>query len=166
MASECHQWLDLGSATSVLEFWLRKNSEPRLKLQEKVYLESRTGRKSEPVGCRFRKQVTQAEEGPLELRKDKGKANRPGGRPGGRKNAEGWREEKQHQALSLEVLGGSQSNTHQLSRCVLLGSWSLLIGRHQSRGSLVSAAGPDVSHSTACLVLLLFCAWSWNTTEA
>ena len=37
----------LGSATLVLGFWLRKNSEPRLKLQEKVYLESHRGRRIE-----------------------------------------------------------------------------------------------------------------------
>lgn len=32
--------------TLVFEFWLKNNSEPRLQLKEKVYLESHTGRKS------------------------------------------------------------------------------------------------------------------------
>ena len=32
----------------VFEFWLRKDSEPRLKVSKKVYLESHRGRRSEP----------------------------------------------------------------------------------------------------------------------
>ena len=40
------------------------------------------------------------------------------------------------------------------------------VDHHRSRGPLFKAVGPDVSRSIACLVLLLFCAWSWNTTEA
>lgn len=32
--------------TLVFEFWLKNNSEPRLQLKEKVYLESHKGRKS------------------------------------------------------------------------------------------------------------------------
>lgn len=55
--------------------------------------------------CRFRKQVTETEEGPLRFRRHKGKANMPGGRPGGREDAEGSREQEQHRALGLEVLG-------------------------------------------------------------
>ena len=47
-------------------------------------------------------------------------------------------------------------------RGVLSEVWSLLIGKHQGRGSLVTVVGPDIS----CLVLLLFQAWSWNVTEA
>ena len=39
-------------------------------IQVKVYLESHRGRKSESAGlCRLRKQVTEAKEGPLELRR-------------------------------------------------------------------------------------------------
>lgn len=41
---------DLGAAPSVLEFWLMKNSEPRLKPEDKIYLEGHGGRKSEPAG--------------------------------------------------------------------------------------------------------------------
>ena len=48
LVAKWHQVLDLSSANSVLEFWLRNNSEPRLKLQEKVYLESHRDRRSEP----------------------------------------------------------------------------------------------------------------------
>ena len=59
--------MGLGSATSVAEFWLRDNSEPRLKYKQ-VYLEIPRGRKSEPAGLYgLRKQVTEAKEGPLEL---------------------------------------------------------------------------------------------------
>ena len=59
----------------------------------------------------------------------------------------------------LEEVPGAQQNIHQLSRCVLSGSWSTLIGQHQGRGSLVNAAGPEVRHGMACPVLLLFRAW-------
>ena len=78
---DCWVRPDLSSAPSVNEFWLRKNSELRLKLYEKVYLESHRGR---GMNCRrneVRKQVTEAKERALELRREKGKA--PGGRKGG-----------------------------------------------------------------------------------
>ena len=55
--------------------------------------------------------------------------------------------------------GGSPQNIHQLSRRVPSGSWSPPIGWCQS-GSLVNAAGPEVSHGLSCLVLLLLGAWS------
>ena len=41
--------------------------------------------------------------------------------------------------------GGSQWNMRQLSRCVLSGPWSLLMGQCQGSGSFVIAAGLDVS---------------------
>ena len=47
--------------------------------------------------------------------------------------------------------GGSQWTMLQLSRWILSGLWSPLICWRQ--GSSVSAAGPDVSHGIACLVL-------------
>ena len=60
------------------------------KLQEKVYLESPRVRKGEPAGlCGLRKPVTEAKEGPLELRRKKGKGKMPrGGRAHLRR---GWR---------------------------------------------------------------------------
>ena len=52
--------------------WQRKNSEPGTLIQE-VYLESHRGR-SESVGlCGLRKQITEAKEGPLDLRRKKAK---------------------------------------------------------------------------------------------
>ena len=49
----------------------KKNSEPRTLMQE-VYLESHRGKSSEPAGLHgLRKQVTEAKEGPLELRRKK-----------------------------------------------------------------------------------------------
>ena len=57
-------------ATSILEFWLRKNSEPRLKYKQNFYLESHRGGRSEPAGLHgLRKHVTKAKEGPLELKR-------------------------------------------------------------------------------------------------
>ena len=55
---------------------------------------------------------------------------------------------------------GFRENIHQLSRCVLSGSWSPLTDQHQGSGSLVSAAGPDVGHGLSGLAFLLFSAWS------
>ena len=40
------------------------------------------------------------------------------------------------------------------------GLWSLLIGWHYGRGSLVNVPGPDVSHGGTYLDLQLFWAWS------
>ena len=60
---------DIGSTTSVPEFWLRKNSEPSLKLLRESLFRNH---KVEEVSCRgnsLRKQVTEAKEGPLELRR-------------------------------------------------------------------------------------------------
>ena len=45
-----------------------------------------------------------------------------------------------------DMRGSIQWNIHQLYTCVLSGSLSPLIGQHQGKGSLVNAAGPDVSH--------------------
>ena len=58
--------------------------------------------------------------------------------------------------------GGFQQNIHQFSRCSLSGLQFPLIGQCQGRGSLVIAASPGLAH----LVLLLFWAWSRNTTDA
>ena len=47
----------------------------------KVYLESHRGRRSEPAElCGLRKQVTEANKGPSEVRKKAGKENAPSGR--------------------------------------------------------------------------------------
>lgn len=52
------------------------------KLQEKVFWESYRGGRSEPAGLsRLRRQVTEAE-GPLELRREKGKGYTPRGGEG------------------------------------------------------------------------------------
>ena len=61
-----HQVSDLSSATSVLEFRLRKSSELSLKLQGKGHLESHIGRRSG-----LRKPVTEAKRRPLEFRRDR-----------------------------------------------------------------------------------------------
>ena len=51
--------------------------------------------------------------------------------------------------FNLEVSGRSQQHIHQLSSCVSPGLCSPLIGGHQSRESLVNAAGPEDSHGIA-----------------
>ena len=54
-------------------------------LKEKVYLESYRGNRIEPAGlCRRRKQVTGAEEGPLEFRREKCKGKVPRGKKKGK----------------------------------------------------------------------------------
>lgn len=57
--------------TSVLELWLRKNSESRLKLEAKVYLGSHRGRRSEPWKKWVQEMRSKAKEGHLELRERK-----------------------------------------------------------------------------------------------
>ena len=110
---------------------------------------------------RFRKQITEAKEGPLELRRE---------RQGKGTQAEGWG--KVLRAPSVlgplscgyffgGLRGWSQQNIHTLSTCVLSGSWSALIGQHQGRGSLINAAGPDVTRGVACL----FCCFSGPGAE-
>lgn len=48
------------------------------------------------------------------------------------------------------IKGGSQQNSHPSSRCVLLGSWSVLIGWCWGGGGvLVTASGPDAGHELA-----------------
>ena len=42
--------------------------------------------------------------------------------------------------------GSLGEDLNRISRCDLSGSWSLLIGQHQGRGPLVTAAGPYVSY--------------------
>lgn len=54
---------DLGAAPLVMEFWPMKNSEPRLKPEENVYLESHRGRKSEWAGMGSGSKVAEAEGG-------------------------------------------------------------------------------------------------------
>ena len=68
-------------------------------------------------------------------------------------------------SLKEEVLGevsGEDVNRIfiSLSRCLLSGWWSLLIGWHQGRGSLVIVSVPEVGHVLLSLVLLLFWAWT------
>ena len=49
-----------------------------------MYVESYRGSRREPAGlCRLRKQVTEAGEGPLERRREKGKSDAPGGKERG-----------------------------------------------------------------------------------
>lgn len=68
--------MDLGSAPLVLEFWPRKNSEPRLRYKQKSILESQRGRTSEPAELHgLREQITEANEAPLELRKERSEEN-------------------------------------------------------------------------------------------
>ena len=71
MTPECCRQLDLSSATSVLEFWLRKNSESRLKYQEKFIQKVTEVEEVSLRGNGLRKQVTKAKEGPWELRREK-----------------------------------------------------------------------------------------------
>ena len=62
---------------------------------------------------------------------------------------------------NLEELPEKDLNTIFISfPGIFSGLSSLLTGQHQDRESVVNAAGPDVSHSIPCLVLLLFWAWS------
>ena len=107
-----------------------------------------------PAGLhRLQKQVAEAEEGPLQLRR---KREMQGTRAWGM----GWTKARScsieravlvlhPKGFYLEFLGGSQWNAHQLSRCVLSGLWSPVIGQHGGRESSVSTAGPDISHGVS-----------------
>ena len=105
----------------------------------------------------FRKQITEAKEGPLGLRRKKAKITHLREEEGER-NRSALERECVHWvphpkgfyvfSKSGELRGGlrrGSQNIHQLSRCDLSGSWFLLIGWHLGRGSLVIASGSEVS---------------------
>ena len=69
-----------GFSNSILEFWLRKNSESRLKYKENFILKLTEVEEVSRRRNGLRKQVTEAKEGPLELRRQRGRENVPGGR--------------------------------------------------------------------------------------
>ena len=61
----------------------KKDFRAKTQIQANVYLESHRGRRREPAGlCGLKKQIIEAKEGPLELRRKKGKENTPGVRLG------------------------------------------------------------------------------------
>ena len=105
---------------------------------------------------RSRKQVTNAKEGLLELRRKKCKVNVPGVTG----KAQVCSQEGEHAGYPvLRVLRISISTEYSSAFQIYpLGLWSLMIGLHEGSRSLGNAAGPNISHGISCLVLLLFCA--------
>ena len=83
MAPECHGKLDLGSTSPVLEFWLRIQSQDSNYKKKFIWKVTEVGKVSQ-LGMGFGKK---AKDGTLELRKEKGKGNVPGGKKRGRGRA-------------------------------------------------------------------------------
>lgn len=106
---------DLDSATSVLEFWLRKNSDARLKLQEQVYLQSHRGSREPRAASRAAE----------EMGSGSGYGGQRARAPGGRRG---------RGALGKGLVLGPGS----CRSCTALGASS---STGAARGSLVTAAG-------------------------
>ena len=149
---------------------LRKNSEPRSRMQD-AYLESHRGRRIEPAGLHeLRKQVTEVKEGPLELRKKKTKVYAWERRCRHVCGGQWWNWVPCLKGFYLFSKGrnsrqglrrGSQQNIHKLARCAFQdhGLYWLVRARPGCHRSLQLALMSAVASFHLCLLL------SWPGTK-
>lgn len=111
----------------------------------------------------LRNQVIEAKEESLELRKDRGKENMPGGKGEERSRCAPWREPGWVLCFEGICLAVSGRIPVEYSLAFQMCSFRVLVSTDLSvpgQGSLITTAGPDVSHGVTCPVWLLFWAWS------